>query len=107
MNVVPLYSPALHEKREDIPLLVEYFCRNFAEENNFKLKKFSPDALEAMTHYPWKGNIRELKNVIERLLIMTDKDGIEPFFPIEDMSRFHNYNNSASEHANSVRVPVL
>ena len=77
LNVVPLYSPALREKREDIPTLIEYFCRNFAEENNFKLKKFSPDALEAMIRYPWKGNVRELKNVIERLLIMTDKDAIE------------------------------
>ena len=77
LNVVPLYSPALREKREDIRLLVEYFCRNFAEENNFKLKKFSPEALEAMIRYPWKGNVRELKNIIERLLIMTDKDAID------------------------------
>ena len=77
LNVVPLYSPALREKREDIPLLVEYFCRNFAEENNFKLKKFSPEAVEAMIRYPWKGNVRELKNIIERLLIMTDKDAID------------------------------
>jgi len=77
LNVVPLYSPALREKREDIPTLIEYFCRNFAEENNFKLKKFSPEAVEAMIRYSWKGNVRELKNIIERLLIMTDKDAIE------------------------------
>jgi len=77
LNVVPLYSPALREKKEDIPLLVEYFCRNFAEENNFKVKTFREDALEAMLRYPWKGNVRELKNVIERMLIMTDKDVIE------------------------------
>jgi len=77
LNVVPLYSPALREKKEDIPLLIEYFCRNFAEENNFKIKKISPDALEVMMRYSWKGNVRELKNVIERLLIMTDKDLIE------------------------------
>jgi two-component system, NtrC family, nitrogen regulation response regulator NtrX len=77
LNVVPLYSPALREKKEDIPLLIEYFCRNLAEENNFKIKKISPDALEVMMRYPWKGNVRELKNVIERLLIMTDKDLIE------------------------------
>ena len=44
---------------------------------SFKLKKFSPEAVEAMIRYPWKGNVRELKNVIERLLIMTDKDAIE------------------------------
>jgi two-component system nitrogen regulation response regulator NtrX len=77
LNVVPLYSPALREKKEDIPLLIEYFCRNLAEENNFKIKKISPDAHEFMMRYPWKGNVRELKNVIERLLIMTDKDLIE------------------------------
>ena len=39
LNVVPLYSPALREKKEDIPLLIEYFARNFAEENNFKLRR--------------------------------------------------------------------
>ncbi len=77
LNVVPLYSPALREKKEDIPLLIEYFCRLYAEENNFKLKNFSPEAIEAMVKYPWKGNVRELRNVIERLLIMTDRDMIE------------------------------
>jgi two-component system nitrogen regulation response regulator NtrX len=77
LNVVPIYSPALREKPEDIPLLIEYFCRNFAEENNFKSKKFSADGLETMTKYPWKGNVRELKNVVERLLIMTEGEKIE------------------------------
>ena len=77
LNVVPIYSPALREKREDIPLLIEYFARNFAEENNFKVKTFTPEAVEALMRYPWKGNVRELKNVVERLLIMTSKDTIE------------------------------
>ena len=77
LNVVPLYSPALREKKEDIPLLIEYFCRLFAEENNFKVKAFAPEAIGVLTKYPWKGNIRELRNVVERLLIMTGKDVIE------------------------------
>lgn len=77
LNVVPLYSPALREKKEDIPLLIEYFCRLYAEENNFKMKNFSPEAVEAMIKYPWKGNVRELRNMVERLLIMTDRDVIE------------------------------
>ena len=77
LNVVPLYSPALRERKEDIPLLVDYFSRTFAEENNFRPRKFSPDALEAMTAFAWKGNVRELKNIVERLLIMTDRDTIE------------------------------
>jgi len=77
LNVVPVYSPPLRDKKEDIPLLVEYLSRNFAEENNFKMKKFSEDALQAMMTYPWKGNVRELKNVVERLLIMTEAEIIE------------------------------
>jgi two-component system nitrogen regulation response regulator NtrX len=76
LAVVPLESPPLRDKREDIPLLVEYFSRLFAEENNFRAKSFSPEAMEAMVKAPWKGNIRELRNVIERLLIMVDKDVI-------------------------------
>ena len=77
LNVVPLYSPPLRERKEDIPVLVDYFSRTFAEENNFKVKKFSEEAMQAMIRHPWKGNVRELKNTIERLMIMTDKDTIE------------------------------
>jgi len=77
LNVVPLHSPPLREKKEDIPLLIDYFCQLYAEENNSKLKKFSPEAVEAMVNYQWKGNVRELKNVVERLLIMSEGDIIE------------------------------
>jgi len=77
LNVVPIYSPPLRERKEDIPLFIDYFCWNFAEENNFKVKKFSDKAIEAMMKYPWKGNVRELKNVIERLIIMIESDVIE------------------------------
>jgi len=77
LNVVPLFSPPLREKKEDIPLLIDYFNRNFAEENNFRPKKFSAEAVEAMMAYSWKGNARELKNVVERLLIMAESNVIE------------------------------
>ena len=77
LNVVPLYSPPLREKREDVALLIEYFSRFYAEENNFKQKKFSEEAIEAMMKYPWKGNVRELKNVVERLIIMGEGETIE------------------------------
>jgi len=77
LNVIPLYSPPLREKKEDIPLLVEYFSKIYSEENNFKQKEFSKEAIEAIQKYLWKGNVRELKNVVERLLIMTDADIIE------------------------------
>jgi len=77
LNVVPLQSPPLREKKEDIPILVEYFLKNYAEENNFKVKKFSKGAIDAMMKFPWKGNIRELKNIVERLIIMTEENVIE------------------------------
>ena len=77
LNVIPLYSPPLREKKEDIPLLVEYFSKIYSEENNFKQKEFSKDTIEAIKKYTWIGNVRELKNVVERLLIMTETDIIE------------------------------
>jgi two-component system nitrogen regulation response regulator NtrX len=77
LNVVPLTSPALRERKEDIPLLIDYFCQIFSDENNFKLKRFSEEAVETMMKYPWKGNVRELRNVVERVIIMTEGDAIE------------------------------
>ncbi len=76
LNVVPVYSPPLREKKEDIPQLIEYFSRNFADENNFRPKKFSPEAVAAMMKFAWKGNVRELRNLVERLLIMTEAETI-------------------------------
>jgi len=76
LNVVPLYSPALREKKEDIPLLIEYFNKYFSDENNFKTKIFMKDAIDMLVKYPWKGNVRELKNVIERMLIMVESEKI-------------------------------
>jgi len=77
LNVVPLISSALRERKEDIPSLISYFCQIFSDENNFKLKKFTGEAIETMMKYPWKGNVRELRNVIERLIIMTEGDTID------------------------------
>ena len=74
LNVVPLTSPPLRDKKEDIPLLVEYFSKAFAEENNFKRRAFSPEALHTLADHSWKGNVRELRNVVERLLIMSEHD---------------------------------
>ena len=77
LNVVPLHSPPLRERKEDIPLLVDYFSRAYAEENNYRPRKFSKEALDALVRFPWKGNVRELKNTLERLMIMTERETIE------------------------------
>ena len=77
LNVVLLVSPPLREKTEDIPILIDYFLKHFAEENNFKEKIFSEDAIAALLKYPWKGNVRELKNIIERLMVTVDSEIIQ------------------------------
>jgi two-component system nitrogen regulation response regulator NtrX len=70
LNVLPVVVPPLRERKEDIPLLVRHFLRMHAEEQGLRVKDIAPEALEAMQLYDWPGNIRELRNLIERLLIM-------------------------------------
>lgn len=78
LNVVPIVAPSLRERREDVPLLAEHFLTTYAEENGFRPKKLSPEAEEMLVQYTWPGNIRELKNLVERLSIMVSDDTITP-----------------------------
>jgi two-component system nitrogen regulation response regulator NtrX len=71
LNVVPIRTPPLREHLEDLPPLVEYFVRRYADQNNYKPKEFSPEAMAHLKALPWKGNVRELKNLVERLLILS------------------------------------
>src|SRR5271169_664057 len=68
--VVPVRVPALRERREDIFPLAEYFLAEFCARNNFRSKTFEPAAVEALEQYAWPGNIRELRNVVERMAIL-------------------------------------
>ena len=77
LSVVPIPVPPLRERAEDIPELVRHFVALFARENNFKTKGFTEAALDLMKHHQWKGNIRELRNLVERLIIMTPGDAID------------------------------
>ncbi len=74
LNVIPILVPPLRERREDIPQLVQHFAKRTSEEHNLKPTRFDPRAVEAMQRYRWRGNIRELRNTIERLMIMTPGD---------------------------------
>jgi two-component system nitrogen regulation response regulator NtrX len=76
LNVIPIFVPPLHDRREDIPLLAEHFMAAFAREYGRRLKTFDAAALSALQDYPWPGNVRELRNVIERLMIMVPGDTI-------------------------------
>ena len=77
LSVIPIHVPPLRERREDIAGLVRHFVDLFARENNFRPKRFTPAALELMQQLPWKGNIRELKNTVERMLIMSPTEVID------------------------------
>ncbi|MFX1668464.1 sigma-54-dependent Fis family transcriptional regulator [Riemerella anatipestifer] len=70
LSVIEIQVPALNDRKEDIPLLVEHFAQNIASENGSPVKEFSKEALKALQNYDWTGNIRELRNVVERLIIL-------------------------------------
>jgi two-component system nitrogen regulation response regulator NtrX len=77
LSVIPIAVPPLRERIEDIPQLVQHFAALFSRENNRRPARFAPGAIDALRQARWRGNIRELRNVLERLLIMTDRDVIE------------------------------
>ncbi len=70
LNVVQIRLPPLRERREDIPLLLDHFLRQFRQENGREIEGFTPEALEALLNYRWPGNIRELRNVVERMVVL-------------------------------------
>ena len=70
LNVIPFFVPPLRERREDIPLLADYFLREFTTAYGRKPKELTPEAYSLLAEYHWPGNVRELKNLIERIVIM-------------------------------------
>jgi two-component system nitrogen regulation response regulator NtrX len=76
LNVIPIRTPALREHLEDLPLLVDYFVRRYSDQNNYKAKELAPEAMAHLKALPWKGNVRELKNLVERMLILSPGDKI-------------------------------
>src|SRR5262245_22617949 len=70
--VFPVVMPALRERRDDVALLAAHFARLVAEQNGWKQRGFTPEALTELAKYGWPGNVRELRNVVERLLLLTD-----------------------------------
>jgi DNA-binding NtrC family response regulator len=82
LNVVPIRSPSLRERREDIPALVAAFLEEFCEENGIRPKPVDAAVMERLRHKPWPGNVRELKNVVERMAILSgDRITVEDLPP--------------------------
>ncbi|MBN1349319.1 sigma-54-dependent Fis family transcriptional regulator [candidate division KSB1 bacterium] len=78
LNVIPIIVPPLRERREDIPLLIEFFTRKYGEENNKPQLKVSEEALNLCMDYHWPGNVRELENAIENAVVLGEGDVILP-----------------------------
>ncbi|KTW03371.1 sigma-54-dependent transcriptional regulator [Sphingomonas sanguinis] len=76
LNVVPVTIPSLAERREDIPPLVEHFMAHYATERRVRTPEIAPDAMVAMQSYDWPGNVRQLRNVVERTIILAPGDRV-------------------------------
>ena len=77
LNVVPLRVAPLRHRRQDVPLLAEYFGDQFLRNNGYRRKAFSDDAMAQMQSYAWPGNVRELRNFVERVYILTPGDYVD------------------------------
>jgi DNA-binding NtrC family response regulator len=86
LSVILIQVPALKDRKEDIPLLVNKFLEDIAMESGDAKKGITKDALEKLQEFPWTGNIRELRNVVERLVILG-----EPIINLEDVKKYADY----------------
>lgn len=77
-SVIEIHLPPLRERKEDIPILIEYFLSYFCSQHKKKIKKFSDASINILLRHTWPGNVRELRNIIERLVIMCPEDLITP-----------------------------
>ncbi len=78
LNVITIDLPHLRQRKEDIPLLVEFFLRRYSEENQRQARRMTPEALRPLLNYSWPGNVRELENVVERAVVLSSGPEIGP-----------------------------
>jgi transcriptional regulator with PAS, ATPase and Fis domain len=76
LQIVPIFIPPLRERAEDIPLLIESFVEHFTAKHKRRRKKLSPEAMHLCQRFPWPGNVRQLRNVIERLVLTCHNSNI-------------------------------
>jgi DNA-binding NtrC family response regulator len=78
LNVITIDLPPLRQRKEDIPLLVDFFLKRYSEENERPLRRISPEGLRPLLSYSWPGNVRELENVVERAVVLSSNPQIGP-----------------------------
>ena len=99
--VVPIEMPPLRERREDIFLLATHFLDIFARKNGKAFSEITPEALRALVRYPWHGNVRELENVLENVVVLNNDTAVAPDYLPE---RIRSY--EPPEGANDIEVEV-
>ena len=77
LNVIPVHLPPLRERKEDVPLLANHFLHKFNHEFGKKLKGIKKDTMQLLMEYSWPGNIRELENLIERLIVLSKSESLD------------------------------
>jgi two-component system response regulator PilR (NtrC family) len=91
LHVIAIHLPALRERKEDIPLLVQHFLEKYGVENSRPNLELAPEALDLLMDYDWPGNVRELENVIERATVLSPASRIGPELIPEHVRRAPNY----------------
>ncbi|MGC8559961.1 MAG: sigma 54-interacting transcriptional regulator [Phycisphaerae bacterium] len=101
LNIINIIMPPLRERAEDIPLLTATFIHRINQQNNSAVDSISADALDALQHYPWPGNIRQLLNVIEQIIVLADRD--KTVISLGDLPEdFHTASHCASGPAHGI-----
>ncbi|HNX38178.1 MAG TPA: sigma-54 dependent transcriptional regulator [Candidatus Cloacimonadota bacterium] len=93
LNVLPIHLPPLRERIGDIPLLVYHFLEKYARENSAKIPSLSPEVMTALENYHWQGNVRELENLIYRLVVMSEDQPIQ----VSDLPEYMKFSLSHSQ----------
>lgn len=96
LNVVPISLPPLRERKEDIQAIANYYLSFYSKKINKNIKGFTKEVMEIFLSYSWPGNVRELQNVIERAIVLSDKEWI-------DTDQIFLYNNSFSEEKGEIK----
>jgi len=105
LNVFPIFLPPLRDRKDDIPKLAYYFLRHFCRKTGKKIQGFTDNALAMLVNYEWPGNVRQLKNVIERLIIMADQDILDLLYLLDHMQTKRSWKeNSTPETVEELRA---
>jgi DNA-binding NtrC family response regulator len=78
LHVIPILLPSLRERKVDIPVLLTHFLEEFAHKNHKPVMQVAPEALQMMVNHPWRGNVRELRNLVERIVVLKDGETLVP-----------------------------